>query len=315
MFSNLLSQVKTGKSSTYKSVSPLPETEGVKLQKNPEKTVKVIRTQQPAVRALSEKDRLLQQEKVKRLKEARATEKRQKEETVKNVKRTQKLQKAKAAAKPVPIGFAGPKPIEEPPKPRLSFRELMQKARSSENKKLKIDIKSSRSLTPAEKRALERKKAREERLASKSRSVSAEPQIRTNAETSASINESSSYAKPSKELQAKLSKRKRIERIRDRYEEDYDEDLDDFIEDSGNEEEEQSDTNDYRKEIWKILGRGRSREDFLELDEDLDDDMEASGSQVLEEELRSSKYAQLEDLEEEKREEERQRIKRQRLRK
>lgn len=87
---------------------------------------------------------------------------------------------------------------------------------------------------------------------------------------------------------------------------DYDEDSESFIV-SDEEEADYHNTHapDYdRDEIWAIFNKGKKRSYYDRYDEDSADDMEATGAEILEEEMRSKRNAELEDrreLEEEQR--------------
>lgn len=57
-----------------------------------------------------------------------------------------------------------------------------------------------------------------------------------------------------------------------------------------------------REEIWRIMGRGKSRDSYYNNYEDDLSDMEATGADILEEEDRSAKRARMEDIKEQERE-------------
>lgn len=96
----------------------------------------------------------------------------------------------------------------------------------------------------------------------------------------------------------------------------YDEDMDSFVVDDDDEEVEeeedygrrgrhsQKDAGYDRDEIWAMFNRGRKRSYYNSYDDDDSDDMEATGAEILEEETRSRRQAEVEDkreLEDEKR--------------
>lgn len=121
---------------------------------------------------------------------------------------------------------------------------------------------------------------------------------------------------PSQKLQQKLKELRKsqshLEKATGRtanpsYYEEEDDDSDSFI--ASDEEEmygNEADPGYDRDEIWALFNRGKKRSHFEnnDLDYDSAEDMEATGSEVLREEMRSRKNAELEDqkeLEEEKR--------------
>lgn len=206
------------------------------------------------------------------------------------------------------------KPLDRPPAKKMKFNELMKKASLIDNSKLSISLK------PVVKTGAE--KGEKKRSASPSVSRSVNSRSNTPAPATAGprkLRETAPYPrrsseppartqpvvpirsgplplrKPSQKLEQNLNKRKQ-EQEYDEYEEDSD--VGSFIASDDEEEIEQEVERGYnRDEIWAIFNRGKKRSHY-EADDYDSDDMEATGAEILEEELRSKRRAELEDKKE-----------------
>lgn len=224
--------------------------------------------------------------------------------------------------------YIAPSRQAEPPKKKLNFKDIMSHAEKIDTEKMKVTIKVRDKLKEASSKAKSEgeptisskvngrkepikdllydvKKAKPEprpahvnksgaRLGSKIQQNSTEKAV--------SGTKGSSFAQPMPHVAEKYRKRKELElKKQQKYYEDQHE-LDDFIVDD--EEDEQDDlskneSSNYHDEIWSIFNRGKKRPVYF--DDDSDSDMEARGSEIMAEEVRSSRAARKEDEEEERR--------------
>lgn len=199
-----------------------------------------------------------------------------------------------------------------PPAKKMKFNELMKKASQIDNSKLSINIKH-RTSSPEMKENRVGKPPPAKRFSSEPKSrTRGSPAPRKNQDTlpkeqhirpKEQVIRSNPLPvrKPSSALEQKLKSKKVAEgsasssRYRDEYEDDSDNDS--FIASDDEEEEEASRGHvDYdRDEIWAIFNRGKKRSHFENNGYDSADDMEATGAEILEEEMRSKRRAELED--------------------
>lgn len=205
------------------------------------------------------------------------------------------------------------KPIVQPRRPvtKMNFNDLMKKATTIDQSKLSISFKSkSRSpetssgpgkhIKPKTSSDRPLKSHNPKPIVKKPTKSTSPPQINVPAKLTAPI----PTRKPSEKLAAKLKQKQQSKE-----EVEYESDMDSFI--ASDEEDYQRDVGYDRDEIWKMFNKGKSRSDFQYDDYD-SDDMEATGAEILEEELRSKRRAELEDRRELEEEQRRAELKRQR---
>ncbi|CAH2350494.1 protein Spt2p [[Candida] railenensis] len=199
-----------------------------------------------------------------------------------------------------------------PPAKKMKFNELMKKASQIDNSKLSINIKH-RTSSPEMKENRVGKPPPAKRFNSDLSSGSRGPPVsrgshdispkEQNIRLKEQVIRSNPLPmrKPSSALEQKLNRKKAAagsasaSRYRDEYEDDSDNDS--FIASDDEEEEDASRGHaDYdRDEIWAIFNRGKKRSHFENNGYDSADDMEATGAEILEEEMRSKRRAELED--------------------
>lgn len=239
------------------------------------------------------------------------------------------------ASAPARNTYVEPPRRAEPPKKKLNFKDIMSHAEKIDTEKMKVTIKvrdklkeapsksrsdgdptannirsTGRKEAPKEvsyddmkKSKPEAKPAHVNKLGAHIRSQGDRP---SSAKAQRGLTEkpsskSSSFAQPMPHLAEKYRKRKEMElKKQQKYYEDQHE-LDDFIVDDEEEEEDlqRDQASNYHDEIWSIFNRGKKRPVYY--DDDSDSDMEARGSEIMAEELRSSRAARKEDEEEERR--------------
>ncbi|KAG5422312.1 hypothetical protein I9W82_001407 [Candida metapsilosis] len=212
-------------------------------------------------------------------------------------------------------------PPPAPPKKKLSYNELMQRAKKVDHEKLSIKIshKSSSPEATAPKAFPTKATAVSKKPSSTTPPSSVPP--RNNTMKSKPIERAKpdvpirkplpKVPMPARQPNAKIQERlkqKQGRKLQGRgygydEDEDDDDDLSDFL---VSDEEEEQEVGDYnRDEIWAMFNKGKKRKYYEYNDyDDEDDDMEATGADVLEEELRSRLDAEREDrreMEEEKR--------------
>ena len=204
---------------------------------------------------------------------------------------------------------------------KLKYNELMKKASKIDKDKLQIStLKKSKS--PNSQQMEQRNQNLLSRMNPTHTSLGERTRKVPNKENSAALRRTNQdlekqklpTRQPSQKLQQKLKELRKsqspLEKTTGRtvnnsyYEEEEEEedDSDSFI--ASDEEEEirgkETDPGYDRDEIWALFNRGKKRSYFEKNDLDYDsaDDMEATGSEVLREEMRSKKNAELEDLKE-----------------
>lgn len=229
---------------------------------------------------------------------------------------TAKLSTARAPSKPRAHGTkpgAQPTP-RQPHKPagsapraasvpakKLKFTELMKRASKIDQSQLSINIRPktaspevSSKPKPGVKPTISKKPGKMAPL-----KASLEPANRTTPQTKARA--PIPIRKPSSVLEQKLkSKSGPTKQSSSRYQYDNDEygddeELDGFVV-SDEEEQNQYEEADYdRDEIWAMFNKGRKRSYYDRYDDYDSDDMEATGAEILDEEFRSRRTAELED--------------------
>lgn len=191
------------------------------------------------------------------------------------------------------------------PRKKMSFKEAMQEADNIKADDLKIGIKvrekrkevpGSRSRDPK----VPGREGRETKPAPKSRDRGADRPTADRPTAGKRPPSSATSAVPAYKPPSVFNKPKEeLLRKRRRYEEDDEDSMDDFIDEDEEEQEVRSRDVGYdRDEIWRLMNRGKSRQQYYN-DYSDDDDMEAGGDDIFEEEERSSKLARLEDRREE----------------
>ncbi|CAI5758326.1 unnamed protein product [Candida verbasci] len=196
----------------------------------------------------------------------------------------------------IPIGQFNPKQQQQQqqqqPKKKMSFNELMKKASTIDNSKLKVSI-PHKSHTPEAKHKLTDKKPK-----SASPVKSTDKKAKSLSPTAKKDHPKPAIAQPlpirqpGAKVQELLKKKKKLPHKGATSYDDEDE-YDSFVE----EDEEVFQEDGYNKEeIWAIFNKGKKRTQFHD---DYDsDDMEATGGDIFDEELKSRRIAQLEDQKE-----------------
>ena len=198
-----------------------------------------------------------------------------------------------------PAGSA-PRAASVPAK-KLKFTELMKRASKIDQSQLSINIRPktaspevSSKPKPAVKPTILKKPGKMAPL-----KASSEPANRTTPQSKARA--PIPIRKPSSVLEQKLkSKSGPTKQSSSRYQYDNDEygddeELDGFVV-SDEEEQNQYEEADYdRDEIWAMFNKGRKRSYYDRYDDYDSDDMEATGAEILDEEFRSRRTAELED--------------------
>lgn len=230
----------------------------------------------------------------------------------------------KPAAKPKP---ALPDPPVRAARPKLSFDELMNKAKKIDTTTLGISLKQrtpeggSKEQPPRKLKPLERMaakaRAQPDRPVRLERPEPRRPQMGSKRPPLGRPAPKPVARQPSQAVQQRLQQRKKSHDD----DEDDEEEEDDFVVDDdsmdeGVEEGEEGGAEYDRDEIWAMFNRGRKRLYYTRYDDYDSDDMEATGAEVLEEETRSRRRAMAEDqrelLEEQRQAEEKRRRKLQR---
>lgn len=210
---------------------------------------------------------------------------------------------------------------------KVNYKDLMKKATTIDNSKLSLKIKAKSLLPPI------RLHSRPERSAS----IAGRPSLSTTLSNMAKSAVSGRQLHPTERLKtnkngprkpesfsrplpraplpvrqpsAKLSQSLGSRRTND--EEDDDSDMLSFL--ASDDEEERNQDYD-RDEIWAMFNRGKKRADYERYDDYESDDMEATGAEILAEEMRSKRTAELEDRREMEEELRLQALKRQRKQK
>ncbi|KAG7661250.1 uncharacterized protein J8A68_005246 [[Candida] subhashii] len=322
--STILSQInKKGK------VQPKPVAAGETVSKydgisgQRQASNRVDRPVDPVVARLKEKRRL---EKEKAEQEARLKKglppkaPKSSSKTAKNIQK-QGEREPRTSRKSTPVSSAPsipPPPSQSlKPKKKMNFSELIKKASKIDQDKLSITFPSknkspeasglkphnpNKTNTTATKRDIKKPSP------APPKKVDSRPSPQQ--EVKQNIRAPLPVRQPSAKIQEKLKEKKeqhRKHKSREVHEveDDDDDELSSFIASDEEEEIYEGDGGDYdRDEIWAIFNRGKKRSHYDRYDYDSADDMEATGAEILEEEYRSRRNAELEDrreLEEEKR--------------
>lgn len=272
----------------------------------------------PVVARLKEKRRL---EKEKAEQEARMKKglpPKQPKPTSKSTKTKKPGQSAPTSRKPTPA-TSSPVPTSQSalskPKKKMNFNELMKKASKIDQDKLSIKFPAKNKspeatgLKPHNPNKINRTPpqttdVKKSLIPLRKPVVASAPARAPVKEKEQKVRTPLPVRKPSAKIQEKLNEKKKKQqqnprgysRNSDRYEDD--DELSSFIASSDEEEEAYEEADYDRDEIWAIFNRGKKRSHYDSYDYDSADDMEATGAEILEEEYRSKRTAELEDLRE-----------------
>lgn len=267
------------------------------------KTPMPERTVDPVVARLKEKRRLENAKKEDELRAkkglpAKVVSSRPNQKTPSTAQKSQN----KSAVKPIiqktkntiPAGLRptlGKPVVPKVPGKKMNFNDLMKRALTIDQSKLSISLKS-KVAPPAKPQAKpERPRSREpqpQHFQQKSQPQHSQQQ-RQHVKSKPVKHTPIPLRAPSSTLQQKLQRKRTTEP-----EEEDDSDMEDFVVS----DEERKRTEEYdRDEIWAIFNKGKKRS-YYNYDDDSADDMEATGAEILEEEMRSKRRAELEDRKE-----------------
>lgn len=288
--------------------APPPQNEVIEKKASPPKRYVSPRPVDPIVAKLKEKRRLEKEKKEQEARLQKGLAPKKPKSFTKPIERVPRNPVKKPRATPVPEPV-----VIKPPAKKMNFNELMKKASNIDQSKLSIAIQNKKkSPDPGrgerarvdrrstEKSVVDRRAPdrRIDRRAADRRTPDRKtPERRTPPVSKEPIRQPLPTRKPSSKLEQRLKSKKQQEL--------EDEEEDDWI---VSDEEEQSHIQDAgydRDEIWAMFNKGKKRSYYDRYnDYDSEDDMEATGAEILEEEMRSRRRAEMEDrkeMEEEKR--------------
>lgn len=185
---------------------------------------------------------------------------------------------------------------------KVNYKDLMKKATTIDNSKLSLKIKAKSLLPPIRLHSRPEQPEPSKPLAFTSKSAVSTVSGRQLHSTDRHKTNKNGPKKPEpssrplpraplpvRQPSAKLSQSLSSRRVND---EDDDSDMLSFL--ASDDEEERNQDYD-RDEIWAMFNRGKKRADYERYDDYDSDDMEATGAEILAEEMRSKRTAELED--------------------
>lgn len=203
---------------------------------------------------------------------------------------------------------------------KVNYKDLMKKASSIDNSKLSLKIKAKSALPPARPPPSLRSKTPESsttkatigtkllsRTSNTPRNDRSSQSKAHKAPTVASTKPRTAAPLPVRQPSQKLSQSLNTRRT-NREDEDDDDDMLSFL---ASDDEEVAQDYD-RDEIWAMFNKGKKRSYYDRYDDYDSDDMEATGAEILAEEMRSKRTAEIEDRREREEEQRLQELKRQR---